>query len=74
MISRKLEESRFTRGDLSDSVPWTLHTPDHGSKFLRHLPRIIDEVENGRFPERQAGDYDLDLDAWVDWFATMPQQ
>lgn len=65
MISRALENSDFVRADLMNPEVWTLHTPDHGSKFVEHLPDIITKVEAGWFPPFQAGDYDLQLDHWI---------
>ena len=31
---------------------------------MRALPRIIADVEAGRFPAAQAGRYNMDFDAW----------
>ena len=59
MISRHLQNKALFRGDLDDTSAWTLHTPDHGRKFIEHLPEIISKVESGCFPESQASDYDL---------------
>lgn len=66
MISRHLNKKSLFRGDLDDSSAWTLHTPDHGQKFLEYLPRIIEKIEAGWFPESQAGDYDLRLENWIE--------
>jgi len=65
MVSRALEESPFVRADLKSDDCWTLHTPDHGERFVKHLPEIVAKVEAGWFPEEQAGDFDLKLDTWI---------
>jgi hypothetical protein len=43
-----------------------LHTPDHGPEFIQNLPHIIGRIEAGDAPFKQAGDYDLNLDLWID--------
>ncbi len=63
-ISQRLEQTEYVRADLDSPTAWTLHTPDHGPRFLAALPEIIARVERGWFPPEQAGDYDLRLEAW----------
>jgi hypothetical protein len=65
MMSDKLERAHLYRADLDRPDCWALHTPDHGERFLKHLPDIIPLVEKGLFPPEQANDYDLNLDAWI---------
>jgi hypothetical protein len=65
MVSQRLSETGFMRADLASGEAWTLHTPDHGNAFLEALPRIIKYVEMGWHPSVQAGDFDLQLDAWL---------
>jgi hypothetical protein len=64
IATAQIEKTSFIRADLDSVDAWTLHTPDHGQRFRAALPKIIEKVENGWFPSRQAGDYDLRLDAW----------
>lgn len=64
MISKKLELSPFIRVDLNSSLAWTLHPEDHGPEFVNALPDIIQKVELGWYPPRQAGYYDLQLMLW----------
>jgi len=66
MATARMEKSPYLRADLDSGRAWTLHAPDHGSEFRRRLPAIIEDVERGHFPETQAGNYDLDLPAWID--------
>jgi hypothetical protein len=70
MVSALLERHGMIRADLDWPEPWTLHTPDHGRRFQELLPSIVDAIEQGCFPESQAGDYDLDLCAWDTFLAT----
>lgn len=53
---------------LSDSRAWSLHCPDHGRTWQTNIADLIDAVEAGRFPEEQAGHYDLQLDNWLTFF------
>ncbi|WP_231971665.1 hypothetical protein [Nostoc sp. NIES-3756] len=64
MISNRLKATDYVRVDLDSPKAWTLHTPDHGAKFIQSLPTVIDKVEKGDYPPVQAGDYDLQLGAW----------
>jgi hypothetical protein len=65
MVSHRLKETGYVRVDLDSPQAWTLHTPDHGAKFIQSLPTVINKVEKGDYPSVQAGDYDLQLEAWV---------
>ena len=65
MISNRLRKTHYLRADLKTSNAWTLHTPDHGSAFIQALPEVIEKVESGDYPPEQAGDYDLQLEAWL---------
>jgi hypothetical protein len=65
MVTAALKERGLLRADLASAVPWTLHTPDHGPRFIAALPDVIRRVEAGDFPASQAGDYDLNLDLWL---------
>ncbi len=64
MVAERLRETGYSRADLSSHDAWALHTPDHGAEFLARLPGILDAVERGYFPAKQAGNYDLDLSIW----------
>lgn len=64
MVSRKLEQSHYFRGVLSNSRAWTLHPKDRSPAFIKALPRIIERIEAGDFPPQQAGYYDLIPDQW----------
>jgi len=65
MVSEALKKSPSIRADLKNPNCWTLHTPDHGPEFVKNLPKIIQKVEAGWFPESQAGDYDMLLKDWL---------
>lgn len=65
LISNLLKEKGLLRADLASSQAWTLHTPDHGKKFIQNLSQVIEKVERGIYPSVQSGDYDLQLEAWL---------
>jgi hypothetical protein len=64
MMTHYLQTSPYIRADLATPQAWTLHGIDHGTRFLELLPHIITRIEQGEYPVKQAGDYDLQLDAW----------
>ncbi len=45
---------------------WSLHPPYRSPEFYRELPRLIEQVETGRIPDAQRGDYELG-DSMLDW-------
>uniref|UniRef100_Q01XK6 Uncharacterized protein n=1 Tax=Solibacter usitatus (strain Ellin6076) TaxID=234267 RepID=Q01XK6_SOLUE len=63
-VSRALLESDHYRVHLASPTAWTLHSPDHGPDWVRSLPDTILRIEQGRYPNAQAGHYDLILSAW----------
>ena len=63
-VSRSLQESEYYRVHLRCPKAWALHCPDHGPDWLGALPSIIKRVEEGQYPAKQAGQYDLILSAW----------
>jgi hypothetical protein len=65
VITKQFRAFHCHRVDLASPKAWTLHTPDHGSKFIAALPEVIRKVEIGEFPAVQAGDYDLQLEHWI---------
>jgi hypothetical protein len=65
MVSRQLQRRGYVRADLDTDKCWALHVPDHGSAFLEALPNLIERIERGEYPEKQAGDYDLCLELWT---------
>ncbi len=65
MVSKKLEQTEYYRGDLTTPNAWTLHPKDRSSAFIQALPRIIARIEAGDYPPQQAGHYDLISELWV---------
>ena len=63
-MSKALQSSQYIRADMNSLLAWTLHTPDHGATFIQALPQVIEKIEIGDYPPEQAGDYDLQLEAW----------
>jgi hypothetical protein len=66
MVGNTMKTTSYFRADLMSEACWTLHPPDHGHKFLKYLPMIIEKLEAGCYPTSQEGDYDLLLDDWID--------
>lgn len=64
MTSKRLEATDFVRADLDSTEAWTIHPPDHGASFIQYLPQIIRLIEQGKYPQTQAGYYDLKLQEW----------
>ena len=63
-VSRSLQESEYYRVHLGCPKAWALHCPDHGPDWLEALPSVIRRVEEGQYPAKQAGHFDLTLSAW----------
>lgn len=63
-VTRAIEKSAYWRIDLASPKAWSLHPPERGGRFKKYFPEIIHLVENGVFPQEQAGHYDLNLDWW----------
>jgi hypothetical protein len=74
MFTNRLQASDYVRANLADPRAWTLHPIARGEAYINALPRIIGEIEAGWYPPEQAGDYDLQLDAWLDALATEDQR
>lgn len=66
MTSKKLEETSFVRADLCSTKAWTIHPAKHGADFINALPNLIKLIEQGEYPQKQAGHYDLLLNEWTD--------
>ncbi|MDB9527349.1 hypothetical protein PN498_15220 [Oscillatoria sp. CS-180] len=65
MTSQRLQETDFFRADLSSPKAWTIHPANHSAQFIEALPQLIQFIEQGLYPQEQAGHYDLKLDAWL---------
>lgn len=60
-----IKESRFTCLYLGDPRAWAIHCPDHGALWKANLAQLVEHCEQGRFPDQQAGNGELDLAAWL---------
>jgi hypothetical protein len=63
MMERAFRTRRLVRADLLGGA-WSLHPHARGPEFERLLPRIVEDVEAGRFPSEQAGHYNMRLELW----------
>lgn len=52
---------------LADSRAWCLHARDHGPLWQKHYSRILNAVEEGRYPAGQIGEVNLQVQEWADW-------
>lgn len=65
IISLQMKRMGVYRADISSGKSWTLHPPDHGPIFCQNLPKLIDMIERGEYPQENAGKYDLNLEAFL---------
>ncbi len=70
MMGRAFRAHGIVRADLSAPDAWSLHPLARGDAFVMWLPRIVADVEAGRFPASQGGHYDLRFDDWIAWYGT----
>lgn len=68
MMERAFRARGLWRADLLGPA-WSLHPHARGEAFERLLPRILEDIEAGRFPPEQAGHHNLRFDAWRAWYA-----
>lgn len=64
IVERAVENSSLWRADLMNESAWSVHCVERSTEFLKQLPRIICRLENGNYPERQAGHFDLLYHLW----------
>jgi hypothetical protein len=65
MVSKELERSHYYRCVSNNPQAWTLHPKDRSPQFIKALPDIIAQIEAGKYPEKQAGYYDLISELWL---------
>jgi hypothetical protein len=63
-VSSALQSSEFYRINLRCPKAWSVHSPEHNRDWLMALPRIVRCIENGDYPAKQGGHYELLLSAW----------
>lgn len=61
-IGRALTAHGAFRGDIGNCRSWHLHAYSHADPFPDWAPRLVEAIEQGRYPACQAGLYDLSLD------------
>ncbi|HYP15904.1 MAG TPA: hypothetical protein VEQ65_01725 [Opitutus sp.] len=70
MLFRRMSAARRDRLVMRDSSAWLLHPTRKNELFLRLLPGLLAEVQQGRCPPAQRGHQDLLLEAWQQSFAS----
>ncbi|WP_373693685.1 hypothetical protein [Limnofasciculus baicalensis] len=66
MVSKRLEETSYIRAVLESPKAWTIHPKERGPEFIEVLPKIIEKIEEGWYPESQIGHYDLLFEDWLE--------
>ena len=64
MVEKALEDSNFWRADLMMEEAWSLHSINRTEEFYLKLPSIIERLERGDYPAKQAGHFDLLYNLW----------
>jgi len=64
IVEFALSKSNFWRADLMNTDAWSIHPGDRSDKFHKLLPILIDTINEGTYPNGQAGYFDLKLDCW----------
>ena len=59
MKDKGLRRMEFLGSDNTHSGFWTIHPPERDEKFYRALPNLIRCVESNRYPDVQAGNWDV---------------
>jgi hypothetical protein len=68
ILSLSMQQAGLLRLDFLGQEPglWSLHPPYRNSAFYEGLPLLIQNIEQGKLPDGQLGDYDIN-DSMVDW-------
>ena len=64
MVEHAMNRSNFWRADLMSHKAWSIHPGERSEQFRNLLPRVINRVNQGEYPDEQAGHFDLILDSW----------
>jgi hypothetical protein len=64
MVEHAMEGSSFWRADLMSHKAWSIHPGERSEKFHNMLPHVINRINQGEYPNEQAGHFDLILDSW----------
>ena len=65
MVTEAIKDTPYYRGTMASPKAWTVHPPKHGPEFVAALPKLIEKIESGWYPDAQAGNYDLILEEWL---------
>jgi hypothetical protein len=68
VLSQNMQARGLARMDMlgTGKGMWSLHPPFRSELLYRELPRLIEDVEDGRIPAEQRGRYDVH-DSMIDW-------
>jgi hypothetical protein len=68
ILSFSVRRGGFLRIDFLGEEPgmWSIHPPYRSATFYERLPLLIQNIEQGKVPDGQLGDHDMN-DSMVDW-------
>lgn len=72
VLSKRLQRAGARCLNLSTRKAWLVHPQPKGERFLRLLPGLLKETAAGRFPLEQAGEIDVQQEAWERHLAQTP--
>lgn len=67
VLFRSLGSHGCKRLLLKNDKAWVTHPVDKSGDYLAILPKVIDQINTGLFPEKQRGYEDMQLDAWINF-------
>lgn len=63
-VQQAVNASPYSNLWLGDSRAWFIHCPVHSSSWRAALPEMVQACERGIYPPQQAGEGELELEAW----------
>ena len=69
IVEYAINKSRYWRADLMTNQAWSLHPADRSGNFYKLLPKIVESINNDKFPDAQRGHFDLRLQDWESFLA-----
>lgn len=73
MLFRRVGRTGGWRLNLKSEQAWLLHPATKPPRYIELLPQIQHEIRQGQVPEEQRGYADINLSAWEDFLARLPQ-
>lgn len=64
-VQQAVNASPYSNLWLGDSRAWFIHCPVHNPSWRAALPELVQACERGIYPPQQAGEGELELEAWL---------